>query len=137
MTIEYMRVSVAYRMREGDGAVALAEHRHPGVQHQVVEGRMAVVAEGLEHVAQRQRGDVDAERLVEPQRRPLHEPRDHPDGDDGTDRQWYQPGGCARRSAGGRGRGAVVDPVGSQGAHEAAMLVPERRAVALPGHPPW
>ena len=57
-----------------DGHVAVAEQLHPAVEQEVVQRRVAVVAQGLGDVAERQPGDVDAERLVEPQRRAGHEP---------------------------------------------------------------
>ena len=47
--------------------VALAEHRHPAVEEPVVERRMAVVTQRRGDVADRKLGDVDRQRLVEPE----------------------------------------------------------------------
>ena len=50
-----------------DGEVAVAEGQHPEMQQGVVQRRGAVVAEGAGDLAEGQLGDVDAQRLVEPQ----------------------------------------------------------------------
>ena len=49
--------------------VARPEDLHPQVEQEVVERRVPVVAQGFADLVERQLGDVDAERLVEPERR--------------------------------------------------------------------
>ena len=74
------------------GDVALAEHLHPAVEHPVVEGRVTVVAQRRPDVAQRERRDVDAQRLVEPQRRSGDEPQ-HQTERDRSQRDGLDPDG--------------------------------------------
>ena len=163
MTIEYMRVSVAYRMANGDsrderacdqatrcpprrrpanqssgirarphrpdsgpdGHVALAEHVHPAVEQEVVERRVAVVAQRLGDVAERQRGDVDAQRLVEPQRRAGDEPQ-HDADDQHADHADADPGPVAAPAVGHLGHG-VVDRLGEVGGGRVALDTARRR----------
>ena len=91
--------------------VALAEHQHPLVEQVVVERRMAVLAQRRSDVGERQTGDVDAERFVEPQVRrrpePQHETRDDSDRDDhGLD--------CRERAAALARRGAASPRTASE-----------------------
>ena len=84
--------------------IAVAEHLHPAVKQQVVERWVAVVAQRLGDVAQRQGRDVDAQGLVEPERRGGREPG--PDTDHGDRR--HHVGKPARGSRHPVGRGGSV-----------------------------
>ncbi len=74
--------------RQGpDGDIATSEDLDPAVEQHVVERRVAILAERLGDVAQGQARDVDAEGLVEPERRlggeaEHHEERYHTDQSD-------------------------------------------------------
>ena len=63
------------------GGVAFAEDRHPAVKQEVVQRRVPVVAQRARDVAQRQPGDVDAQRFIEPKVRSGPEAQHHADDD--------------------------------------------------------
>ena len=86
--------------QEADGHVPVTDHVLPDVQQHVVEGWVPVALEGVGDVAQREGGDVGAERLVQPQRRGLHDPQGQPqDGHHGQADQVERPppAGAERR----------------------------------------
>ena len=65
-----------------DGIVGLPEQGDPEVQQVVVERRGPVVLQGVGDLVQRQAGDVDGQRLVEPQARSGPEAEEQSGGDD-------------------------------------------------------
>jgi hypothetical protein len=96
---------------------------------------MAVVAKGVEQVAHRQPGDVDAERLVEPQGRALHEAHDHAQRHDGPEDHRHDPLEPRGFLSFGGG-GIVVDRSVDQRAHEPAMLATRHPDEPIPAPPP-
>ena len=105
------------------------------MEDQVVQRRVAVVAEGVEQISHREAGDVDAERLVQPQRRALHEAQDDAEGHDAGEH-------CGRHPRGQTPRadrlgdhfvptGIPLDGAVDHGAHEAAMLATRSGPLAI------
>src|ERR687893_570531 len=90
------------------------------------------VAQRVEQVAHREAGDVDAQGLVEPERRALDEPQHDAGGDHGTHGDGGDPGGDPGRTAGLRGGGTVVDVVVDQGAHEARIVAMRPGPAVIP-----
>ncbi len=82
---ERQRREGAHARERPHRGVALAEHRHPGVEEPVIERRMAVVTQRLGDVADRQPGDVHRQCFVEPEVRLGPEAQDEPDSGGGAD----------------------------------------------------
>ena len=95
-----------------NGHVGLAEHPHPPVQQEVEQRRVPVLAQGGADVTERQPGDVDRQRLVEPQIGPGPEPQHEPGDDHARHHDGLDPGQRSRPARGlsagfGRRRGGL------------------------------
>ena len=109
------------------GRVTLAEPAHPDVQQQVVERGCPVDPQRRPEVAEGHPGNVDRERLVEPEVTAHREAEDHTDHHDPDDRGEGE-GAPGRRIGARRGRGRR----GRDGDHDAASLPIAARPTGAP-----
>ena len=123
----------------------LPEDVHPEVQQQVVQRRRAVVAQGAEQLRQMAAGDLDGERLVQPDVRRGDEAQHRADGDGDHDERDQpvqrtlalqpRPIGAGRRCGCGRGCAALVGGGRSRAAPRRLSTVSDRTRRPESGHP--